>query len=142
MYNLIDSVFSMKLDVYKQIDSQDPETGEIKKEWQYYKTIPCHAKGVISNSATRGNGDVQTFGNKYMNEQLVEIRTHDKMSIRDKVTNILSSDGVQIWTELDFPSNTPTVFEIVGATPLTDPFGKIVAYNSIMKRSENQIIGQ
>jgi hypothetical protein len=142
MYNLIDAVFAMRLDTYRQVDSQDENTGEIKKEWQYYKTMPCHAKGIISNSATRGNGDVQTIGNRYLNEQLIQIRTHDKMSIREKVTNIVSSNGEQIWTELDFPSNTPTVFEIIGTTPMTDPFGNIVAYNSIMKRSENQIIGR
>lgn len=141
MYDLIDAVLSMKLDLYRQIDFQDPDTGEIKKEWQYYKTVPCHAKGIISNSATRGNGDVQTISNRYTNEQLIEVRTHEKLSIREKVTNIMNSSGQQIWTEINDPTNSPTVFEMIGTTPMTDPFGDIVAYNSIMKRSENQIIG-
>ena len=46
-----------------------------------------------------------------------------------------------IWTELNYPNETPTVFEVVGVTPITDPFGTIVAYNSTAKRSENQEIG-
>jgi hypothetical protein len=30
----------------------------------------------------------------------------------------------------------------MGTTPVTDPFGRVIAYNSSMKRSENQQIGQ
>lgn len=131
----------MKMDVYRQLDTQDPDTGAIKKEWTYYKTVPCHAKGVISNSATSRNGDRQVFDNRYRNDQIIEVRTVDRLTSREKVTNICNSEGVIIWAEIDFPTETPTVFEVVGTTPLTDPFGKVLAYNSTMKRSENQIIG-
>lgn len=141
MYSIVDAVLSMRMDVYRQLDTQDPDTGAIKKEWTYYKTVPCHAKGVISNSATARNGDRQVFDNRYRNDQVIEVRTIDRLTAREKVTNICNSDGVIIWAEIDFPSETPTVFEIVGTTPLTDPFGKVLAYNSTMKRSENQIIG-
>jgi hypothetical protein len=141
MYNLVEAVFSMKMDIYRQLDTQDPDTGAIKKEWTYYKTVPCHAKGVISNSATARNGDRQTFDNRYRNDQVIEVRTTDRLTSREKATNIRNSEGIIIWAEIDFPTETPTVFEVVGTTPLTDPFGKIIAYNSTMKRSENQIIG-
>lgn len=141
MYNLVEAVFSMRMDVYRQLDIQDPDTGAIKKEWTYYKTVPCHAKGVISNSATSRNGDRQVFDNRYRNEQVIEVRTSGRLTSREKVTNICNSDGQIIWAEIDFPTETPTVFEVVGTTPLTDPFGKVIAYNSTMKRSENQTIG-
>lgn len=141
MYSIVDAVLSMRMDVYRQLDTQDPDTGAIKKEWTYYKTVPCHAKGVISNSATARNGDRQVFDNRYRNDQVIEVRTIDRLTAREKVTNICNSEGVIIWAEIDFPSETPTVFEVVGTTPLTDPFGKVLAYNSTMKRSENQIIG-
>lgn len=141
MYNLVEAVFSMRMDIYRQLDTQDPDTGAIKKEWTYYKTVPCHAKGVISNSATARNGDRQVFDNRYRNDQVIEVRTTDRLTSREKATNIRNSEGTIIWAEIDFPTETPTVFEVVGTTPLTDPFGKILAYNSTMKRSENQIIG-
>lgn len=141
MNRIIEAVFSMKMDVYRQLDVQDTDTGAIKREWTYYKTIPCHAKGVISNSATTRGSDKQIFDNRYKNDQMIEVRTSDRLTSREKVTNIRNSDDLVIWTEIDFPSNTPTVFEVVGTTPLTDPFGKVLAYNSTMKRSENQIIG-
>jgi hypothetical protein len=49
--------------------------------------------------------------------------------------------GHPIWTEINYPNETPTVFEVIGTTPITDPFGNVLAYNSSMKRSENQQIG-
>lgn len=141
MYSIIDAVLSMKMDVYKQFDLQDPDTGAIKREWQYHRTVACHAKGVISNSATTRSSDKQVFDNKYTNDQVVQIRTADRLAAREKITNIRNKDGIVIWKEQNYPTETPTVFEVVGITPITDPFGTIIGYNSSMKRSENQQIG-
>jgi hypothetical protein len=135
-------MLSMKMDVYRQFDSQNSETGALVKEWNYHKTIPCHAKGVISNSATARSGDRQSFSNKYDNEQVIQIKTVEKITLREKITNITDKNNNVIWEELNFPTNTPTVFEVVGTTPVTDPFGSVIAYNSVLKRSENQQIGQ
>ena len=142
MYSIIDSMLSMKMDVYKQFDSQNSETGAIVKEWTYHKTVPCHAKGIISNSATTRSGDRQSFSNKYDNEQVIQIKTIEKITLREKVTNITDKNNNVIWEELNFPTSTPTVFEVVGTTPVTDPLGSVIAYNSVLKRSENQQIGQ
>jgi hypothetical protein len=142
MNGIIDSVLSMNLDVYRQYEAQDLDTGAIIREWSYYKTVPCHVKGVISNSATTRSSDKQLFSNKYINDQVVQVRTIEKLTIREKVTNIRDSQGNTIWTEINYPSETPTVFEVMGTTPVTDPFGRVIGYNSAMKRSENQQIGQ
>ena len=141
MNDLIDSVLSMSLDVYRQFETQDPDTGAIVREWTYYKTIPCHAKGVITNSATTRSGDKQIFNNKYTNEQIIQVRTSEKLTAREKITNIRDADENIIWVEIDYPTETPTVFEVMGTTPVTDPFGYVVAFNSTLKRSENQQIG-
>ena len=131
----------MKMDIYQQSEIQDSDTGAIKKEWNYARTVNCHAKAIISNSATSRSGNYQVFKDKYVNEQIVIIRTTDMISFREKVTNIRSVDGKVIWEEIDYPSNTPTVFEVIGTTPITDPYGGVLAYNTTVKRSENQIIG-
>jgi hypothetical protein len=141
MNDLIDSVLSMKLDVYRQSEIQDPDTGAIKRDWNYHRTVDCHAKGVISNSATTRSSDKQVFSNKYMNDQIIQVRTYEKLTIREKVTNIRDVKDNVIWSEINFPTETPTVFEVVGTTPITDPFGNVLGYNSSMKRSENQQIG-
>ncbi len=142
MNDLIDSVLSMSLDVYRQFETQDPDTGAMVREWVYYKTVACHAKGVISNSATTRSSDKQIFSNKYVNDQVIQVRTSEKLTAREKVTNIRDNDGNVIWNEINFPAETPTVFEVMGTTPITDPFGRVIAYSSSMKRSENQQIGQ
>ena len=142
MFDLIDSVLSMQLDVYRQTEIQDADTGAIKREWNYHRTLDCHAKGVISNSATTRSSDKQVFSNKYMNDQIIQVLTSEKLTMREKVTNVRDAAGNVIWAEANFPTETPTVFEVIGTTPVTDPFGNVIAFNSSMKRSENQQIGQ
>lgn len=131
----------MKMDIYKQTEAQNPDTGALVKEWNYYKTLDCHAKGMITNSASIRSSDKQQFNNKYINEQTIQVRTIDRITIREKITNIRDSQNNVIWTEINFPSETPTVFEVIGVTPITDPFGKVIGYSSALKRSENQQIG-
>jgi len=141
MFDIVEATFSMKLDLYKQSDVQDPNTGAIKKEWSYEKTLSCYAKGVISNSSSSRSGDRQVFNTRYENDQYVDVRTTDKLNTRLKVTNIVGPNNKPIWTELDYPTETPTVFEVIGSTPITDAFGEILGYSSNLKRSENQQIG-
>lgn len=139
--DLIESLLPFQLDLYIQSDSQDPDTGALIKEWNYFKTLPCSAKGIVSNSTSTRTNDRQILDNRYRNEQFVQIRTVEKINIRHKITNIRNKDNVYIWTELDYPSETPTVFEVVGVTPVMDPFGVSLGYNVTVKRSENQKIG-
>ncbi len=141
MLDLIDSILIMKLDLYRQFDTQDENTGAIIKSWSFYKTIDCHAKGIISNSSSNSTNDRQVFNNRYSNQQMIQIRTAEKVSYREKITNIRDSKNNPIWSEANFPSDTPTVFEVVGSTPLTDPFGNVVGFNTTLARSENQQIG-
>jgi len=142
MYDLVDSVMPLLMDVYKQFDLQDADTGSIKKEWQFDRTVPCSAKGNISNSSSSRTGDRQVMSTKYSNDEMLQVRTTEKVTLREKITNIRDLEGTVVWEELNFPTNTPTVYELMGTTPMTDPFGAIIGYNSTVKRSENQQIGQ
>ena len=139
--DLVASTLQFKLDLYIQIDDQDEYTGEFKKEWIYYDTIDCWAKGIVSNSTSTRSNDRQILDNRYKNDQFIEIRTMQKLNMRSKITNIRNKHNIPVWTELDYPTETPTVFEVVGVTPIIDPFGTIIAYNTTAKRSENQQIG-
>lgn len=141
MIDLVDSILSMKMDIYRQLDRQDPDSGALVKEWVYYKTVDCSAKGVISNSSSTRTNSIQSFGSKYNYEEILQIRTAGRLTLREKVTNIRDSKDNPIWVELNYPSDTPTVFEVIGSTPVTDGFGSVIAYNSVIKRSENQTIG-
>lgn len=139
--DILESLLPYKVDLYVQYDLQDPETGSINKEWQYFKTIDCSAKGVVSNSTSTRANDRQQLSNRYTLEQFIQMRTIEKITVRHKLTNIRNKDGEYIWTELNYPTETPTVFEVVGVTPINDPFGTNIGYNITAKRSENQGIG-
>lgn len=139
--DLVQSVLPMFLDIYVQSEIQDPDTGALIRDFNYAATLSCHAKGMVTNSATSRSSDRQEMGNKYINEQMVQIRTVEKLNLRHKITNIRDKNNNPIWKELNYPTETPTVFEVIGVTPILDPFGTILAYNSLAKRSENQKIG-
>jgi len=140
MYSVVDGLMSMKMDVYRQQEEQDSNTGALVKKFMFYKTLDCYARGVIQENVNR-NVDKQIFGNTYSNNQAIEVRTLQKLTQREKIKDIRDSAGKIIWYELNYPNDTGTVFEVVGSTPITDPFGSVVAYNTSLKRSENQQIG-
>lgn len=143
MFDVVEATLSMYLDIYVQSELQDEETGSIKREWNFQSTVPCHARATMSTggNVSARSGDRQMIGTKYENTQLLEIRTSSRLSLRNKITNIRTFDNKLIWSELNYPTETPTVFEVIGSAPMTDPFGNIVAWNSVVKRSENQQIG-
>ena len=140
MFDLVDGLMTMKMDVYRQTEQQDKDTGAMIREFSFIKTIDCYARGVITESRNRSN-DSQKFSNKYLNNQYIEARTSDRLTARDKVKNIRDVNGKPIWYELNYPNDTDTVFDVVGTTPISDPFGNVVGYNSSLQRAENQQIG-
>jgi hypothetical protein len=140
MFDVVDGLMTMKMDVYRQSERQDSNTGAMVREFSYIKTIDCYARGVITESRNRSN-DNQKFSNKYSNNQYIEVRTSDRLTARDKVKNIVDVNGKPIWYELNYPNDTDTVFDVIGTTPIADPFGNVVGYNSSLQRAENQQIG-
>lgn len=140
MFEAVDGLMTMKMDVYRQQEQQDKDTGAIIREFSYIKTLDCYARGIITESRNRTN-DNQNFSNKYSNNQYVETRTSERLTPRDKVKNIRDASGNPIWYELNYPSDTPTVFDVIGTTPISDPFGNVVGYNASLQRAENQQIG-
>jgi hypothetical protein len=140
MFDVVDGLMTMKMDVYRQTEQQDKDTGAMIREFSFIKTIDCYARGVITESRNKSN-DSQKFSNKYSNNQYIEARTSDRLTARDKVKNIRDVNGKPIWYELNYPNDTDTVFDVVGTTPISDPFGNVMGYNSSLQRAENQQIG-
>jgi len=102
--SLATSLMPMKLDIYLQLDTQDENTGAIKKEWIFTRSVPCAAKGIISNSGSGRGGDKQIFNNRYTNEQMLEIRTPEQITYREKITNVRDMSGNVIWKEINYPT--------------------------------------
>jgi len=45
---------TMKMDVYRQQEQQDPDTGAMIRQFSYIKTIDCYARGIISQTGGKG----------------------------------------------------------------------------------------
>ena len=72
MFDIVEATFSMKMDLYRQSDVQDVNTGAIKKEWIFTRSAPCSAKGMISLAEEKFNKrqfeDVAYFEPAYLKD--------------------------------------------------------------------------
>lgn len=134
------------------VEKQDPDTGEIERVWVpededtetpgvQERKIPCSVRGIISSGVTDiGTTERYTAAGIYDNIDYARMKFPAGiiLSKRDRVTNVVNSDGVLIWQEEEMGIGVPTVFDVLGVTPVTDPFGGYVENSALLKRAEVQ----
>jgi hypothetical protein len=133
----IEAKYAMLADIYSVQQKRDENTGEIKRQWLYTSTIPCLAKSIISSGVRTPSND-RTIDNRYVVEEIIKINTTQKLSRNSKITNIRDLSGHVLWEEAEVLNNPPTMFSIVGSTPIVDGFGQILEYETTLQRSEIQ----
>lgn len=130
---------------------QDPDSGAIIKTWVedtdisepgvQTLVIPCMAK-AIATGGVRGSATTEVFKATGVYEKINYINlTFPEviyLSESDRITNIKSPSGMYVWTE-DNVGNTATVFNVEGVLPITDPFGRVVEKQALLKRAGIQI---
>jgi hypothetical protein len=135
------SLFNMKADVYIQQNVQDKDTGAIKREWLYNRTIQCKIDPVKMRGAST-KSDNKSFGNtsdlNYDEKMQLKMYAFELMSKRWRIQNIRTSDNQQIFIEIDKYDQPDTIFEVTGSHAIMDPFGKIAYYEAVLLRSEVQ----
>lgn len=165
---LVSSKFSMTATVLSQgptspnvgddpdgvwVNRQDPDTGEIIRVWEPVDsdeeagvqplTVECMVRGVI-------DGGIRVAGTteRFTPQGLYDNVDYAKMNFpadfvltkRDRVTDIKNASGDTIWKEEEF-DDRGTVFEVLGITPILDPFGMHVENLALLKRAEVQQYG-
>jgi hypothetical protein len=133
----VEAKYAMLADIYRVQQKRDENTGEIKREWLYAETVPCLAKSIISSGVRTPSND-RTIDNRYVIEEIIKINTVEKLSRNSKITNIRDLKGQVLWEEAEVLNNPPTMFSIVGSTPIVDAFGQILEYETTLQRSEIQ----
>jgi hypothetical protein len=133
----VEAKYAMLADVYRVQQKRDENTGEIKRQWIYAETISCLAKSIISSGVRTPSND-RTIDNRYIIEEIIKINTVEKLSRNSKITNIRDLNGLVLWEEAEVLNNPPTMFSIVGSTPIVDAFGQILEYETTLQRSEIQ----
>lgn len=133
--------------------TQDPESGSIIQVWieddlltpgivegNTIKNVPCLARGII-DGGIRVAGTTERFAQEYENVDWVKLVVPNDVVItkRDKVRNIrqLRTKEV-IWKEEEMQNTPNTIFNVMGAIPVLDPFSSVIEYNVLLQRSEVQ----
>ena len=104
------------------------------------RRIKCSARGILEGGirvtstterySTRGT--IETVD--YIN---FEFPPGEVLTRRDRITDIRDANGNLVWIEEE-STDKPTVFEVTGVTPVTDPFGYHIKNTSLLARADDQ----
>ena len=139
---LAHSTYSMEADIYQADIVRNQTNGMVTKSWVLLKTVPCYARGILGSQLGGNSADVNIKDYITVTKDFIKIRTSGPISTEFRVVAIRNSEGV-IWTE-DYIQNTAggldgsTIFEPSGTTPLLDYIGRVVEYETVLKRQEIQ----
>lgn len=139
---LAHSTYSMKADIYVSTTTRNETNGMIEKSWELQETVSCYARGIIGKKLVGNSAQVDLKDYITITKDFIKIRTSAPISTEYRVISIRNSEGI-IWTE-DYIQNTAggldgaTIFEPSGSTPLIDYLGKVLEYETVLKRQEIQ----
>ena len=139
---LAHSTYSMKADIYEPTTTRNATNGMVTKSWALQKTVSCYARGILGSQLGGNSAQVDLKDYITITKDFIKIRTADPISTEYRVVAIRNSEG-NIWTE-DYIQNTAggldgaTIFEPSGTTPLLDYLGKVLEYETVLKRQEIQ----
>jgi len=139
----ISSIMNITADIMIQQNTQNENTGVIAREWLYQKTIQCKIEPIKSRGASiNGDNKVFTPGNNstagYDEGLMIKMKTLQLLSKRWRINNIRSSNGKQVFVEIDKYGDPDTIFEVMSSHAVMDPFGKVSYYEATLKRVPTQ----
>jgi len=130
---------NMTAQIYIQQNTQDVNTGAISREWVYDKTIQCKVE-PIKTKGTSSRGDNKVFNGSnnavgsYDERLQIKLKSLQLLSKRWRVEFIRSSDGQQVFLEIDKYDKPDSIFEVTSSHAVLDPFGKISYFESSLVR--------
>ena len=127
---------NMKCDIYVQQNTQT-DSGNIKREWIYDKTIDCKIEPIkLGGSTNRGDNKAFDVGpqNEYHEMFQLKMKSPILISRRSRISSIKGSDGKIIYQEFDRYGQPDMIFEITASHAEIDPFGKIAYYETTLQR--------
>lgn len=138
MFNsYMSSIMNMTAEVWVQQNFQNKDTGAISREWVYEKTISCKVEPIKSGGAsTRGDNkqfDKGQYGG-YAEKLQLRVKAPELFSKRWRINDIRTSDGKQVFVELDRYGQPDSIFEVFSSHPVLDPFGKISYFEAVLQR--------
>lgn len=117
----------------------NPSTPTIDESQGRRFEVPCMARGVI-DGGIRVAGTTTRFDEVYEATDWVKITfgPNDVVTRRDRVVEIKDRKTKKpIWVEEE-AGFKPTIFNVMGVTPVVDPFGHHVENFALLQRNEVQ----
>lgn len=126
----------MRADVYEQENTQDSETGVIERHWEYKRTVRCQIQPTKTDgSSIKSDGKFYgTDKNTYTETSQLRCKFLVPLSKRWRISNIRSSDNVELFVERDTLSQKSTIYEVMSCHAMTDPFGRLSHYDVTLQR--------
>jgi hypothetical protein len=136
------------------VERQDNDTGEIVRVWvvedsdpdtpgTQERIIPCIVRGVI-DGGIRVAGTTERYTPAGIYESIdfakMQFPSGIVLTKRDRITNVKNRAGEIVWKEEEF-NNSATIFDVLGVTPILDPFGTHVENQALLQRAEVQTHG-
>ena len=141
-----DFIYPMKADIYYPIITQN-QYGQPNKNWVFDRTVTLNASSVGGAGAEEIKPAEFL---QYENKLICRIRSDIRISSNDEnnaltnilVTNIRSADDLLIYKETAGPRNgRGTIYEVATIDPFVGPFKSIEYFKVLLRRTENQAVG-
>ena len=141
-----DFIYPMRADLYYPILTQT-EYGQASKEWVFDRVIVLNATpvGGLSKEEISPAAFLQ-----YENKLIGRVKKDPRVSsneVNNAITNILIAKIRNGYDELIYKetagprSGRGTIYELGTVEPMTGPFGTVEYFKMLLRRTENQSVG-
>lgn len=135
---IISASYPFFADVYTKVRTTDDTTGQIMYKWELWKTIDCLVSPFTSTSF-KAQGTTELFQEKYHKQSYLKMLTGENLGRNVQITNIRQkTTGEVVYSEIEMRGNPPTWYNSNGSSPILDPFGRVVQWDSLITRAEQQ----
>lgn len=122
------------------VTPDDPSTPDIDEST--YMSVKCQVRGIV-DGGIRVAGTTERWGELYENVDYTKMHfpTNKIITKRDRITNVRNRKGQIIWRDEETnPLATSgwrsTVFDVLGVTPLVDPFGNHIENIALLEKAQ------
>lgn len=140
---IVSGNYAMQADIYVKTrivkpSGQFDETWILGTKYGTNGTIDCNIT-TFSSASFRLQPISETFSEKYRDLQYLMFRCRELLPANIRITNIVNKQsGQHMFIEPEIAGTPDTWFNSNGASPVIDPFGKILEYESTIHRAEVQ----
>lgn len=141
-----DFLYPMKADLYYPVITQT-QYGQATRQWFFDRTITLNATSIggAGTEQIKPEAFLQ-HENKLVARTRLDPRTSstntDNAINNILITNIRNSGDEVIYRETAGPrSGRGTIYEVATVDPFTGPFGSVEYFKILLRRTENQTIG-